>query len=112
MTNPTMSPYETRRWRELEAHWAKKAQRRQLLPPKVRASISAAGEKTKDVAVPRGAAIAEATPESIKEFSSRAADVALAPAVDGRWDTKQGDRNRDDSQADGGGLHAPEDPDA
>lgn len=29
-----------------------------------------------------------------------------------RWDTKQGDRNQDDSQADGGAMHAPEDPDA
>ncbi|MET8043727.1 hypothetical protein ABZU25_23035 [Micromonospora sp. NPDC005215] len=31
---PTMSPYEERRWSELQRHWAKKAERRQLLPPK------------------------------------------------------------------------------
>jgi hypothetical protein len=74
-----MSAYEARRWDDLEKHWAKKASRKELMPAKVRA----AGEKTREVAVRTGAAVVEAAPESIKEFGIKAADAALAPAVEG-----------------------------
>jgi hypothetical protein len=79
MTHKGMSVYEARRWDDLEKHWAKKASRRGLMPAKVRA----AGKKTKAVAVRTGAAVAEATPESIREFGVKAADAALMPAVEG-----------------------------
>ena len=46
---PAMSPYEARRWAELQRHWAKKAERRQLLPPKARAALGEAGDQVKDV---------------------------------------------------------------
>jgi len=78
-----MSLYEVRRWRELESHWAKKAKRRQLMPPNVHAAAVAAGAKAKDVAVRTCAAIAESTPESVKKFGGRVADATLVPAVDG-----------------------------
>jgi hypothetical protein len=79
MTHKGMSVYEARRWDDLEKHWAKKASRRELMPTKLRA----AGEKTKAVAVRTGVAVAEATPESIREFGVKAADAALMPAVEG-----------------------------
>lgn len=78
-----MSPYEARRWRELESYWAKKAKRRQLMPPNVRAAVATAGARAKDVTVRTGTAIAESTPESVKEFGGRVADATLVPAVDG-----------------------------
>jgi hypothetical protein len=34
-----MSPYEERRWAELQRHWTKKAERRQVLPPKAQAAL-------------------------------------------------------------------------
>lgn len=83
MATPTMPAYELRRWRELDAHWTKKAKRRQLMSPRASAAISAAGEKTREVALRAGSTIAEATPDSVKELGSRAADAALTPAVDG-----------------------------
>ncbi|WP_329494235.1 EcsC family protein [Kitasatospora herbaricolor] len=83
MTIPAISPYESRRWRELNAHWDKKAKRRELMPPKARAALGAAGGKTKELAARAGAAVADATPESLKEFGSKAADAALVPVVEG-----------------------------
>jgi hypothetical protein len=74
-----MSVYEARRWDALEKHWSKKASRRELMPAKVRA----AGEKTRAVAVRTGAAVAEATPESVREFGVKAVDAALMPVVEG-----------------------------
>lgn len=47
------------------------------------AKVRAAGEKTREVAARAGAAVAEAAPESVKEFGVKAADAALAPAVEG-----------------------------
>jgi hypothetical protein len=78
-----MSPYEARRWRELESYWAKKAQRRPLTPPNVRAAAATASAKAKDVAVRTGTAIAGSTPEPVKDFGGWFADAALAPTVDG-----------------------------
>jgi len=63
-----MSPYEVRCWRELGLHSAKKAKRRQLMPPNVHAALATAGARAKDVAVHTGAAIAESAPESVREF--------------------------------------------
>ena len=83
MTSHAISPYEERRWRELNEHWTKKAKRRELIPAKARAALDAAGGRTKELAVRAGAAVAEATPESLKEFGVKAADVALVPAVEG-----------------------------
>ncbi|MCK8431864.1 EcsC family protein [Streptomyces sp. D2-8] len=83
MTSLSISPYESRRWRELNAHWGKKAKRRELVPPKARAALDAAGEKTKGLAVRAGTAVAEATPEPLKEFGTKAAGAALAPTVHG-----------------------------
>jgi hypothetical protein len=79
MTNEGMSVYEARRWEELDNHWANKASRKDLMPAKVRA----AGEKTRKVAARSGAAVAEATPELVKELGIKAADAALVPAVEG-----------------------------
>jgi EcsC family protein len=79
MKKEGMSAYEARRWDDLEKHWVKKASRRELMPAKVRA----ASEKTREVAVRAGAAVANATPDSIKEFGLKAADAALVPAVEG-----------------------------
>src|ERR1022692_705220 len=83
MATPSMSPHEVRCWRELESHWAKKAKRRQLMPPNVHAAVATAGARAKDVAVRTGAAIAESAPESVREFGGRVADATLVPAVDG-----------------------------
>ncbi|WP_405814235.1 EcsC family protein [Streptomyces sp. NBC_01390] len=83
MMSPSISPYESRRWRELNAHWAKKAQRRELVPPKARAALGAGGERTKGLATRAATAVAEVTPESLKEFGMQATDAALAPAVGG-----------------------------
>lgn len=82
MTLQSMSPYEARRWRALEAHWAKKANRRPLSPASVRAAAAAVGTKTKDFATRAGTTIAEAAPESVKEFGGRVADATLAPVID------------------------------
>ena len=83
MTVSAISPYEARRWRELNEHWSKKAKHRELVPPKARAALGAVGERTKVLAVRAGTAVAEATPESLKEFGSKAVDAALVPAVEG-----------------------------
>src|SRR6185437_4257904 len=48
-------------------HWAKKASCKELMPAKVRA----AGQKTREVAARTGAAVAEAAPESVKEFGGQ-----------------------------------------
>ena len=53
------------------------------MPPNVRAAAATAGARAKDVAVRTGTAIAESTPESVKEFGGRVADATLVPAVDG-----------------------------
>jgi hypothetical protein len=79
MKKEGVSAYEARRWDDLEKHWMKKASRKELMPAKVRA----AGEKAREVAVRTGAAVAEATPDSVREFGLRAADAALVPAVRG-----------------------------
>ncbi|MFI0794635.1 EcsC family protein [Micromonospora rubida] len=78
---PAMSPYEERRWTELQRHWAKKAECRQLLPPKVRAVLGEAGGQVRDAARKAGKAVSNAAPPVLKEGLERAADAALVPVA-------------------------------
>lgn len=78
-----MSPYEERRWADLQQHWAKKAERRQLLPPKARAALGQAGDQVKDAARKAGTAVSNVTPPVIKDGMERVTDAALIPAVRG-----------------------------
>jgi hypothetical protein len=78
-----MSPYEERRWGDLQQHWAKKAERRQLLPPKARAALGEAGDQVKDAARKAGKAVSNVTPPVIKDGIERMTDAALIPAVQG-----------------------------
>jgi hypothetical protein len=78
-----MSPYEERRWAELQRHWARKAQVRQVLPSKARAALEAAGEKTKGAASTAVRAISNVTPEPVKERLELITDAALVTAAKG-----------------------------
>jgi hypothetical protein len=80
---PAMSPYEARRWAELQRHWAKKAERRQLLPPKTRAALGEAGDQVKDVARKAGKAVSRVTPPVVKDGIEMVTDAALAPTAKG-----------------------------
>lgn len=76
-----MSRYERRRWEELTAHWDKKAEGRQVLPPRAKAALGRAGEVTKATATKAGAVIADKAPERVKELAGSAVDAALVPTV-------------------------------
>lgn len=80
-----LSPYEARRWAELQQHWAKKAERRQVLPPKVRAALGGAGGQIQDAARRAGEAVSGATPgfvkDGIKDGIGAVNDAALAPTI-------------------------------
>jgi len=76
-----MSRYERQRWEELLAHWDKKAEGRQVLPPRARAALGRAGEAAKTTAIRAGAVIAERSPEKVKELAGSAVDAALVPTV-------------------------------
>jgi hypothetical protein len=78
-----MSPYEERRWAELQRHWTKKAARRQVLPAKARATLGAAGGQVKDAAGKVGQAVSHATPVVVKDGIETVTDVALGTAVKG-----------------------------
>ncbi|RZU31340.1 EcsC family protein [Blastococcus saxobsidens] len=79
-----MSRYEQKRWEELRAHWEKKAkQRRQLLPPRAKAALETTVQATKDTATKAGRAVADATPEKVKDIAGPAVDAALVPTVQG-----------------------------
>src|SRR4051794_32536320 len=78
-----MSPYEKRRWTDLQQHWAKKAERRQLLPPKARAAFGEAGDQVKDAARKAGKAVSNVTPLVIKDGLERVTDAALIPVIQG-----------------------------
>jgi hypothetical protein len=78
-----MSRYERERWDELQAHWETKAKGRQLLPPRFKAALGTAAQATKDTAAKAGRAVAEATPDKVKEVASSAVDTALMPAIQG-----------------------------
>jgi hypothetical protein len=76
-----MSPYEEKRWAELQEHWKAKAARRQLLPPRARAALAKTGEATRASASKAGHVIADATPEKVKDVAGSAVDAALLPSV-------------------------------
>lgn len=77
-----MSRYEQARWDDLQSHWLKKAERRkQLLPPRARDALATTGEATKQATSKAGRAIADATPEKIKDVAGTAVDAALVPTV-------------------------------
>lgn len=78
-----MSPYEERRWAELQHHWSRKAEGRQMLPPKARAAFDSAGKKTKGAALKAGRAISNATPEPVKERLELITDATLVAAAKG-----------------------------
>jgi hypothetical protein len=78
---PAMSPYEARRWAELQRHWAKKAERRQLLPPRTRAALGEAGDQVRDVGRKAGKAVSRVTPPVVKDGIDTVTDAALAPTV-------------------------------
>jgi len=76
-----MSPYEERRWAELQRHWTKTAERRQLLHPKAQAALGGAGEQVKDAARKAGKIVSNVTPAVVKDRIHNAADAALIPVA-------------------------------
>lgn len=76
-----MSAYERKRWKELQAHWEKKAARRQLMPLRAKAALGKTGDMTTNAASKAGSAIANRTPEMVKDFAGSAVDAALVPTV-------------------------------
>lgn len=78
-----MSRYERQRWSELQIHWSKKATRRQILHPRATAALGSAADSARGTASKAGRAIAEATPEKVKDVGGVAVDAALVPTVQG-----------------------------
>jgi len=78
-----MSPYEQRRWAELQEHWAKKAERRQILPDRARAALGDAGVQVKEAARKASEAVSNVTPDAVKDGVGKIGDAALAPAAKG-----------------------------
>lgn len=76
-----MSRYERGRWEELQAHWDKKAEGRQVLPPRARGALSRTGQVTRSAASKTGHAIAAKTPGKVKDLAGSAVDAALVPTV-------------------------------
>lgn len=77
----SMSPYERARWDELQAHWEKKAERRQLLSPRVRGALEATAQASKGTVSKAGRAVADRTPHKVKDLAGSAVDAALVPTV-------------------------------
>jgi len=80
-TPASMSRYERTRWDELQSHWLKKAERKQLLPPRARAALATTAQAAKQTASKAGRAIADAAPEKVKDMAGTAVDAALVPTV-------------------------------
>lgn len=76
-----MSPYEKKRWENLQTHWQKKAEPRQILPSRARAALTKTGDATKATASKAGRAVADATPDRVKDLAESAFDSALVPTV-------------------------------
>ena len=76
-----MSRYERARWDELQSHWLKKAERKQLLPPRARAALATTAQAAKQKASEAGRAISDATPEKVKNLAGTSVDAALVPTV-------------------------------
>ena len=77
-----MSAYERQRWDELQALWSKKANRRNVLPAPAKKVLENAAGRTKRVAAKSGQAIADATPQRVKDAASVTVDAALVPTVE------------------------------
>jgi hypothetical protein len=80
---PAMSPYEARRWAYLQRHWAKKAERRQLLPAKTRVALGEARDQVKNAARKAGEAVSNVTPPVVKDGIEVVTDAALVPTAKG-----------------------------
>jgi len=78
-----MSRYERLRWDELLSHWERKAQRRQLMPTRMKAALETTAQAAKDSASKAGRKVAGATPQKVKETARSAVDAALLPTVHG-----------------------------
>lgn len=78
---PAMSAYEERRWAELQQHWAAKAERRQLLPPRARGAIGDAGGQIRDAARKAGKAVSNVTPPVVKDGIESVTGAALVPVA-------------------------------
>lgn len=77
-----MSPYERRRWAELEEHWASEAEkRRRLVPAKVRHAVSEAGDRAIEVGGRATRRVAAVTPERVKNVTEATVDLALVPTA-------------------------------
>jgi len=76
-----MSPYERKRWRGLEEHWQKKAERKGLLPPKVRAAVDGAGETTQAAMRAVGRTVLELTPDAVRDVGGVAIESVLEPTI-------------------------------
>ena len=75
------SAYELRQWHELETYWEKIANPSTVLSPKVRSVVEAAGATTKRVMTQSGTAIANATPQPLKDLGSKVVDASLVPTL-------------------------------
>src|SRR4051794_23322100 len=78
-----MSPYEERRWRELQDHWDKKSKRKELLPAKARQVIEGATTRAREVASNTTERVADWMPQGAKDVGGVVMDAALLPAVNG-----------------------------
>ena len=77
----TMSPYEARRWQELQAHWDKKANRKEILPAKARKALGNATTRAREVAGGAAERVSDRIPEGAKDAGGVVADAALIPFV-------------------------------
>ncbi len=76
-----MSPYERRRWAELEDHWARMGEGRQLVPAQVRRAITSAGERVADAGGRAAKHLAASAPEPVRNAANSALDAALLPTA-------------------------------
>lgn len=78
---PEMSAYERAAWRELQTHWQKKANRRELLPPKARGALETAGRRSREALSNTAAKVTEHSPEPIRRAGGVLLDEALLPTL-------------------------------
>jgi hypothetical protein len=76
-----MSPYEARRWQELQAHWHKKANRKEIVPAKARQALGDATTRAREAASGAVERASEWMPEGAKNAGRAAADTALLPVM-------------------------------
>ena len=77
-----MSAYEQKRWEELQAHWEKKAKgRRQVLPAPARNALDTALKASGNTVSKAGRAVADRTPDGVKELASGTVDAVLVPTL-------------------------------